>query len=354
MSPSSSPREKIPVGILGATGAVGQRFIAMLENHPWFTLTALAASERSAGKPYGEVARWTLDTPLPPAYASMIVQRCEPPLPCAIVFSALDAQVAGDIEEQFARAGCLVVSKARNHRMRPDVPLLLAEVNAEHRSLLARQPYESGGIVTDPNCSVSGLCMALKPLIDRWGVEQVQVTTLQAISGAGYPGVASLDIVDNIIPFIGGEEEKVETEPLKIFGSLGAKGVEFSPMVVSAQCNRVPVIDGHTACVSVKLASKATPEEIVLAWETFRGLPQERNLPTAPSHPILYFREESLPQPRRQRMLGGGMTVSIGRLRRCPLLDYKFVVLSHNTIRGAAGGGILNAELLQSDRFASS
>lgn len=329
--------EKIPVGILGATGSVGQKFVELLQRHPWFEITALAASDRSAGKVYAQAANWFSGTPLEPKLAQMVVSACEPTLPCRIVFSGLDSSVAGEIETAFAKAGSIVVSNSKNHRMDPDVPLLVPDVNPEQLELVHQQTYAKGMIVTNPNCTTVGLVMALKPLVDAFGVENVMVTTMQALSGAGYPGVSSLDIVDNVIPFISGEEEKVETEPVKILGV---------PIKISAHCNRVAVIDGHTECVSVKLKTQTTHQQIIDAWRGYRSVPQELGLPMAPEFPIRYFDEERYPQPRLHRMLDKGMATSIGRLRPCSIFDWKFVLMSHNTIRGAAGGAILNAELI--------
>jgi len=338
--------KKIDVTVLGATGSVGQKFVELLQVHPWFRIASLGASDRSAGRKYGEAARWQGDAPLDSHIAEMPVQNCAPGLKGRIAFSGLDASVAGDIEEEFANAGYIVVSNARNHRMREDVPLLVPEVNADHAEIIKKQKYGRGAIVTNPNCSTVGLVMALKPLVDRFGVEALHVVTMQALSGAGYPGVPSLDILDNVIPHIGGEEEKMEIEPPKIFGKL--QGDSFGPAVmkISAQCNRVAVRDGHLECVSVKLAKKASSEEIVAAWNEFRGVPQELGLPSAPHRPVTYFENRWYPQPRLHRNLEGGMAVSTGRLQECPLLDYKFNLLVHNTIRGAAGGALLNAELL--------
>lgn len=329
--------KKISVGILGATGSVGQKFVELLQDHPWFDITALAASDRSAGKKYKEAVTWFSGVSLRAYISEMMVESCEPPLPCRVVFSGLDSSVAGEIETRFAQAGYVVVSNAKNHRMDADVPLLIPDVNPEHLDLLTQQSYGTGAIVTNPNCTTVGLVMALKPLVDAFGVESVFVTTMQALSGAGYPGVPSLDIVDNVIPFISGEEEKVETEPVKILGV---------PLKISAHCNRVAVIDGHTQCVSVKLKRQATREEMIDTWRCYRSIPQVLDLPMAPKLPIRYFDEDRYPQPRLHRMLDKGMVTSIGRLRPCALLDYKFVVMSHNTIRGAAGGAILNAELM--------
>lgn len=342
-------RGKIPVAILGATGCVGQKFVQLLEHHPWFEIVALCASERSVGKTYAEAVNWLMPTPIPSHLAKMTVQSCQAPFShdCSIVFSGLDASVAGEIEAQFAQAGYPVVSNSRNHRMDPTVPLVIGEVNPSHLDLVKTQHYGKGYIVTNPNCSVIGLCVALKPLLDQFGVEAVHVVTLQAVSGAGYPGVASLDILDNVIPHIRGEEEKIEIEPLKIFGTLHEK----AKMTISAQCNRVPVTDGHTECVSLKLKKSASAEEIIQAWKQFKAEPQLLNLPTAPFQPIHYFKQENYPQPKLLRMLDKGMAISIGQLRPCPLFDYKFTLLSHNTIRGAVGAALLNAELLVSKGY---
>lgn len=342
---------KIPVGILGATGTVGQQFIRLLHNHPWFEITALAASERSAGKSYAEVVRWIQPCAIPDGIASMTVQACEPNLPCRIVFSGLDASVAGEIEEQFAKAGYAVISNARNHRMRADVPLLIPEVNPEHLSLLKTQPYEKGCIITNPNCSTTGLVLALKPLFDRFGVQSLHVTTMQAVSGAGYPGVASLDIYDNVVPFISGEEEKMMKEPHKLLGSVCNGTVKEATFPVSAHCHRVPVIDGHLESVSVSFVKKALREDIISALSTFTASAQKYGLPSAPAQPIVYFESERFPQPRLHRDLGNGMTVSVGKLMKDSIFDWSFVVLVHNTLRGAAGGAILNAELAVKEGF---
>lgn len=339
-------REKIPVGILGATGAVGQSFVELLANHPWFKINALAASEKSAGKPYKEAVQWLMSSKLPKEIGEMIVSPCEPGLQASVFFSALDSSVAGEVEKNFADHGNLVLSNSRNHRMDPYVPLLIPEVNSSHLDLLPLQPYAKGKIVTNPNCSAVGLTMALKPLVDRFGVEKVSVVTMQAVSGGGYPGVASLDILDNLVPYIDGEEQKLETEPMKILGAFHDGKIEYYDMKISAQCNRVSVTEGHMESVAVKLKQKASEEEILLVWEDFIGDPQNFNLPMAPLQPIHYFKENTYPQPRLHRGLEKGMAVSIGRLRKCPILDYKFTVLSHNRIRGAAGGAILNAELM--------
>jgi aspartate-semialdehyde dehydrogenase len=341
---------KWKVGILGATGAVGQRMIEQLENHPWFTAAELAASERSAGKTYREAVRWTLDGSVPSSVANLIVKPAAPPLDCDFVLSALDSSVAGPVEEEFASAGFPVISNSKNHRMADDVPLLIPEINASHLDILAsqkkRRGYTTGCLITNPNCSTVGLAMALKPLDDAFGVQEVFVVTMQAISGAGYPGVPSLDILDNVVPYISGEEDKVQTEPLKILGVLKNNSVEFARMKISAQCNRVHVLDGHTECVSIRLRRKASLQEVRHALSSFTGDPQRMNLPFAPEHPILVTDDDDRPQPRRDRSAGKGMTVVVGRVRPCELLDYKFTLLVHNTIRGAAGAAILNAELL--------
>ncbi len=338
--------DKIDVTVLGATGSVGQKFVELLQQHPWFRIASLGASDRSAGKSYGEAARWQGDAPLDSHVAQMPVQACAPGLKGRIAFSGLDSSVAGEIEEEFAWAGYIVVSNARNHRMRGDVPLLVPEVNGDHAEIIKKQKYGRGAIVTNPNCSTVGLVMALKPLVDRFGVEALHVVTMQALSGAGYPGVSSLDILDNVIPHIGGEEEKMEIEPAKIFGKLQGDSFVPADMKISAQCNRVSVRDGHLECVSVKLKKRAAAEDIIAAWNEFRGVPQELGLPSAPRRPVTYFENRWYPQPRLHRNLEGGMAVSTGRLQECPLLDYKFNLLVHNTIRGAAGGALLNAELL--------
>ncbi|MBI4458275.1 aspartate-semialdehyde dehydrogenase [Candidatus Uhrbacteria bacterium] len=338
------------VGVLGATGMVGQRILAMLDNHPWFTVTALAASENSAGKKYREAASWQLDQPMPAWLGDMTVTGSKPDLDCDFVLSALDANVAGEIEPAFAAAGYPVISNAKNFRMEEDVPLVIPEVNPDHLDVIARQRqnrgWRKGYIVTNPNCSTVGLVMALKPLHDMFRVSKVFVTTMQALSGAGYPGVASLDILDNVVPFIKGEEEKIQVETLKLLG--GFDGAQYQPaeINVSAHCNRVQVRDGHLECVSVELERQAEPDEIIAAWRGFRPAIADKKLPSVPTPAIIYREEENRPQPRRDRDAGAGMAVTVGRLRRDPILHYKFVVLSHNTVRGAAGAAIANAELL--------
>jgi aspartate-semialdehyde dehydrogenase len=338
----------IEVGILGATGMVGQQFIALLANHPWFTVKWLGASERSAGKAYKDAAAWRLPNPLANDIASMSVDAAAPGRAPKLVFSGLDSSVAGEIEKAFAEAGHIIVSNSRNYRMEADVPLLIPEVNADHLGLLKAQGARgwNGRIVTNPNCVVVVYAMALAPL-RQFGLETSIITTLQAISGAGYPGVPSWDILGNVIPFIGGgEEEKIETETNKILGSLTANGVENHPVTISAAVTRVPVHNGHTGSISVKLAQRPDAAAIVDAWNSFRGKPQELDCPSAPKQPIVYLTEANRPQPALDANRDGGMTVSVGRLRACPVLGYKFVALGHNTIRGAAGAAILNAELM--------
>lgn len=337
--------KKIPVGILGATGSVGQKFVELLQNHPWFKITALGASERSAGKLYKHASKWFQQTPIPPRIANMVVSECKPDLACRIVFSGLDAAVAGPIEESFAEAGYYVISNAKNHRMTDNVPLLVPDINPDHLDLIKGQKYK-GRIVTNPNCSTTGLVMAIKPLQEVFGIKKVSVVTMQALSGAGYPGVSSLDIIDNMIPYIGGEEEKMQIETLKILGKMNGNKVDFADLTLSAQCNRVPVMNGHVESVSIKLKEPAKKDDIIKVWRSYRSEPQELGLPFAPDPAIYYFDDPRFPQPRLHRDLGKGMAVSIGRLRDCSVLDYKFTVLSHNTVRGAAGGAILNAELL--------
>jgi aspartate-semialdehyde dehydrogenase len=339
----------IPVGILGATGMVGQQFIALLADHPWFKVEWLGASERSAGKAFREAAAWRLPNRLPDEVATRVVEAAAPGNAPKLVFSGLDSSVAGEIEAAFAQAGHIIVSNSRNYRMVDTVPLLIPEVNADHLKLLEAQCREqgwTGRIITNPNCAAVVLAMALAPL-RQFGLQSTIVTTLQAISGAGYPGVPSWDILGNVIPHIGGgEEEKIETETKKILGTLGNGRVDVHPVKLSATTTRVPVQNGHTGSISVGLQQKPTPEAVIDAWSSFRGRPQELGLPSAPPQPIVYLREANRPQPILDANRDGGMAVSIGRLRPCPLFDYKFVALGHNTIRGAAGAAILNAELM--------
>ena len=343
--------KRIDVGVLGATGMVGQQFIRLLTGHPWFRAVWLGASERSESKTYAEAATWRLASQLPDELRGIKVDSCTPGRGPQLMFSALDANAAKDIEPAFAQAGHLVISNARSYRMDPLVPLLIPEINADHLSLLPAQRRErgwSGGIVTNPNCSTVVLSLALAPL-RRFGLKSVMVTTLQAVSGAGYPGVASLDILGNVVPAISGEEEKMESEPQKILGTLNGNAVVPHPVVVSAQTTRVPVIDGHTESVAVAFDSKPSIEDVIEALGSFRGRPQELQLPTAPPHPVICMAQPDRPQPRLDAERDGGMTVSIGRVRRCRVLDVKFVALGHNTIRGAAGAAVLNAELMRAE-----
>src|ERR1700747_456741 len=341
---------KLPIGILGATGVVGQRFIQMLEHHPWFEVAWLAASDRSEGKAYAEAARWRLKTPIPAAVAKMKVSAATPEGAPKIIFAALDSAIAAELEPRFAEAGCAVVSNSSALRMQEDVPLVTPEVNPGHIKLIDIQEWrkKSGGyVVTNPNCSAIGLVLALAPLHQQFGLETVMAVTMQAVSGAGYPGVASLDILGNVIPFIKNEEEKMEEETKKLLGNLNGSKIIPGPFAMSAQCNRVAVEDGHTESVSISLKKKAKPEEIIAAWNDFRAEPQPLRLPSAPEQPVLYMTAADRPQPRFDVDLGGGMTTAVGRLRKCNVLDWKFTVLSHNTIRGAAGAALLNAELLK-------
>ena len=346
-----NPAEPIPVGLLGATGMVGQQFVRQLAGHPWFRLAWLGASDRSAGRSYGEATHWVQDRRMPGELAGMVVRAGAPAADCPrLVFSAMHASVAGPIEEAFARAGHVVLSNARNHRMGADVPLVVPEVNPEHLGLIARQRRERGwpgAIVTNPNCSTITLALALAPL-RGFGIRRVFVSTLQAVSGAGYPGLAAVDVLGNAIPFIGGEEEKLATETLKVLGEVRVdeEGIDPHGAVVSAHCNRVATVDGHLLCVSVELAARPTPAEVRAALAEFRGRPQELGLPTAPARPVQVVEGPDRPQPRRDAMAGLGMAVSVGRVRECPILGIKFAALGHNTIRGAAGASVLNAELL--------
>jgi aspartate-semialdehyde dehydrogenase len=338
------------VGILGATGMVGQRFIQLLENHPWFRITWLAASDRSSGKYYEDAAKWRLDTPCPERIARMTISDAVPDNAPKIIFAALDTDIAREMEPRFAAAGCAVVSNSSAFRMHPNVPLVIPEVNADHLHLIEEQSWrkDSGGyIVTNPNCSAIGLVMALKPIQDRFGIEKIFVTTMQAVSGAGYPGVPSMDILGNVVPFIKNEEEKMQEETLKLLGLLDGDAIVPLPAKMSAHCNRVAVEDGHTESVSIKLSRPATKEEMLAAWAEFQPL-KGQDLPTAPAQPVEWIAADDRPQPRLDKNRGNGMAASVGRLRPCGLFDWKFTVLSHNTIRGAAGAAIVNAELLLS------
>jgi aspartate-semialdehyde dehydrogenase len=344
---------RIPVGILGATGMVGQEFVSFLRDHPWFDLTWLGASDRSAGKPYHEATTWRLGGETPSYVRDIIVSESKPEGAPKLVFSAMDASVATEIEQAFASAGHTVVSNSRNHRMDVDVPLLVPEINADHLKLIAIQQKQrgwKGQIVTNPNCSTIVLVMALAAL-KPFGIRRVVVATMQALSGAGYPGVASMDINANVVPFIGGEEEKMQQETQKILGDFAGQAVNPLETRVSAHCNRVPVVDGHTIAVSVEFEKKPTEAEILAAWRGWRGVPQERGLPSAPPCPVIYMQEKDRPQPRRDVERENGMAVFVGRLRPCPVLDYKFVALGHNTVRGAAGAAVLNAEVMKAEGY---
>jgi aspartate-semialdehyde dehydrogenase len=328
---------------------VGQRFVQLLAGHPWFRVSALAASEASAGQPYAEACHWLLPIPMPIPVRDLIVQPLQQTMECTLIFSALPSDVAGPVEEELAQSGAIVCTNASAHRLDPDVPLLIPEVNAEHSALIEMQRRRrrgTGFIVASANCSATQLALALKPLHEDFGLRKVSVVTMQAISGAGYPGVPALDILDNVMPFIAGEEHKLESEPKKLLGRLRKGKVEDAPFVASAQCNRVPVRDGHTECVSVELEHRAGVQEVVAALRGFSGDPEVSQLPSSPPRPILVTEQDGRPQPIRDRDVAAGMSVTVGRLRPCPLLGLKFVVLGHNTLRGAAGGSIHNAELL--------
>jgi aspartate-semialdehyde dehydrogenase len=357
MSPQSRPPfdKKLRAGVLGATGIVGQRLVHLLAGHPWFELAEVAASERSSGKKYSEAVNWHLNEPIPAGAADLIVKGLDPTLDCEFVFSALDSSVAGTAEEDFARAGYPVVSNSRNHRMASDVPLLIPEVNAAHLEAIPLQQknrgYGSGFIVTNPNCSTAGLVLVLKPLADAFGLEKLFVVTMQAASGAGYPGVPSLDILGNVVPFISGEEEKLETEPQKLLGKWDGSRFVEAGLGISAHCNRVPVENGHLESVSLSLKKVATLAEVREVLRDFAVSDELAALPTAVRNPIVVLDEENRPQPRRDVNAGNGMAAAVGRIRECPLLDVKLTLLSHNLLRGAAGAALLNAELLAARGF---
>jgi aspartate-semialdehyde dehydrogenase len=343
-------RDAIPVGVLGATGTVGQELVRLLAGHPWFRLAELGASPASAGRPYVEAVRWRLPVPIPEDAAGLVVKDVHGPWESRLLFSALDPDVAGPLEEALARRGHVVVSNAKSHRLDPDVPLLVPEVNPEHLGLLERQrPRWPGAIVTNPNCSAIGLVLALAPLHRTFGVRAVHVVTLQSLSGAGYPGVPALDAADNVLPYIADEEEKLAAEPPKILGEYTRGGIAAAPIAISAQAHRVPVTDGHLLAVSVRLARTASLDEVATTLREFRGRPQELRLPTAPERPLHLLPQPDRPQPRLDRDRERGMAVAIGRLRPCAVLDYRFSALVHNTVRGAAGAALLNAELLCAD-----
>ena len=342
---------KIEVGILGATGMVGQHFIKFLDGHPLFELTWLGASERSAGKRYTDAAKWHLGGGAPESAAKLIVEEAKPGNAPKLLCSAMDASVATEIEQAFAQAGHAVVSNSKNHRMDRDVPLIVPEINPDHLKLVPGQQKLrgwKGQIVTNPNCSTIVLTMGLAPL-KQFGITRVIVTTLQAISGAGYPGVPSMDIMGNVVPFIGGEEEKMQQETQKIMGDFAGDHIAPLAARVSAHCNRVPVVDGHTVCVSLEFSSSPSEAELRHAFDSYRSVPQERGLPSAPKHPVIYMHEADRPQPRKDVERERGMAAFIGRLRPCAVFDWKFIALGHNTVRGAAGAAVLNAELMHSE-----
>ncbi|MBN2066841.1 MAG: aspartate-semialdehyde dehydrogenase [Candidatus Diapherotrites archaeon] len=348
--------KKTKVAVLGATGMVGQRFLALLENNPYFEVSALCASERSAGKEYREAVsgRWAVEGEIPEKFAEMPVEKCEPGIDAEIVFGALDSSIAEPIEQAFAKEGYAVSSNTRCHRMCEDIPLVIPEVNAGHLEIIEEQKKNrkwGGFIVTNPNCSTIAMVLGLHPLQKAFGLEKISVTTMQALSGAGYPGVSSLDILDNVIPHIGGEEGKMESEPLKIWGELKGGKFENADMKISAHCNRVNVKDGHLETISLSLKKKASLDEVKKALKEFRAEPQELNLPSAPKQPVILMEEENRPQPRLDRMLEKGMASVVGRIREDKIFDYKMLILGHNTIRGAAGCAILNAELLKAKKY---
>jgi aspartate-semialdehyde dehydrogenase len=347
--------KKLRAGVLGATGLVGQRLVSLLADHPWFELTEVAASERSSGRTYAEAVRWHQDAAIPATARDLVVRSLAPTLECDFVFSALDSSVAGGAEEDFAAAGYPVVSNSRNHRMDADVPLLIPEVNAAHLDAIPVQQknrgYDTGFIVTNPNCSTAGLVLVLKPLAEAFGLEKIFVVTLQAMSGAGYPGVASLDIQGNVMPFISGEEEKMESEPQKLLGKWNGDRFVDAGLGISAHCNRVPVLDGHLECVSLSLKKIACLREVREALREFEVSSELAALPSALRNPIVVLEEPDRPQPRRDVSTGNGMAAVVGRVRECSLLDVKLALLSHNLVRGAAGAALLNAELLAARGF---
>jgi len=348
--------DKIPVAVLGATGAVGQRFVQLLADHPWFEVVALAASERSADLPYGEACNWVIPGDPLPSAREMVVQSLEPTLPARLVFSALPSTVAREVEPAFARAGYVVCSNASAFRYEADVPLLIPEVNADHVDMIEGQRAKRnwpGLIVTSPNCTTTGIVLPLKPLHEAFGVREVFAATMQAISGAGHPGIASLDILDNVVPYIPGEEEKVELETRLLLGRVGRGERRQADIAISAHANRVPVLDGHTVCLSLRFENPPAVEEAIAALVSFRPPEAVQGLPSAPEHPLLVRHEPDRPQPRRDRQAEGGMAVTVGRVRPCPLLDLRLVSVSHNTLRGAASGSILNAELLVASGYLS-
>lgn len=334
---------KIPVAILGATGTVGQKFIFLLENHPTFEIKELVASPRSAGKTYIEACNWKQDRPIPENIQNIVVKTTEEKLESSILFSGMDASVAGEAETNYAELGHVVISNSKNHRMDKDVPIIIPEVNPDHFEITKKQPYK-GAIITNSNCSTMFIAMTLAPLHREFGVEWVQVATMQAISGAGYPGVSSMDILGNVVPYIGGEEDKVETESQKILGTVVGDEIKDEKFIISAHCNRVPVFDGHTENLTIKFKKKPTVEEVKTVLSNFKGIPQEKGLPFAPESPIKVFENADRPQPARDALFDKGMVTSVGRIREDKIGDIKMTIMGHNTIRGAAGAAILNAE----------
>lgn len=351
---NNQPARKLDVAVLGATGAVGQRFIQLLENHPWFRVTEVIGSSRTASRPYGEAANWVLDGSPPASVAGLTVKALEDDFTSPLIFSALPKEAAETREFELAEAGHVICTNASANRMVEDVPLLLPEANADHVRLVdiqrQKRGWKTGALIANSNCTAMPVVMALAPL-RQFGVKKIFVVSAQAVSGAGYPGVASLDILDNIVPYVSGDEEKLETEPLKMLGALHEDRVTWLDAVVSASCNRVPVVDGHLVTVSVELETRPTMDDVLAAWEQFRGPQPVPQLPSAPEKPVQYLPQIDRPQTRRDRNAGNGMSTSVGRLRECPLLGYKFAALSHNTIRGAAGCSILNAELLAASGY---
>lgn len=353
MAAVNAPSEKIKVGVLGATGSVGQRFMQLLDNHPWFSVVALGASPRSAGKKYFDAVNWKQSVPIPSPMAGIVVSQCTPESPdfdgVKIVFSGLDAEFAGDVEDSFAKAGMAVFSNAKNHRMDSDVPILIPPVNIDHLDIIPAQRknrgYDTGFIITNANCSTTAMAIGLKPLVHNFGIDSILVSTMQAISGAGYPGLSGMDVLDNVVPLIGGEEEKMETESKKILGSIANGAFVDANINVSAMCNRVNVLDGHTECISVKLSKPATPEQVVEAINTYPSVTRNLGLPSSPEHDVIFTSAPDRPQPRMDRMVGDGYTVTVGRVRNCNIADIRLVLFGHNTIVGAAGGSLLNAEL---------
>jgi len=341
--------KKIPVAILGATGMVGQRFVQLLSDHPWFEISALASSERSVGKTYRHACRWMLDKEIPASAADMLIQEIQPTLEARIIFSALPAHVAKKVEPRFAKGGYVVCSNASAFRYEPDVPVIIPEINHDHLTLLEPQKKNRGWdglIITSPNCTTTGIAIPLKPLYQKFGISKIFAVSMQAISGAGYPGHSFLDIADNVIPFIPGEEEKVQTEINLLLGKMNGNHRIPAEITISAQANRVSVKEGHTICLSMAFERKPSLNELIRVLEDFKGISGLPYLPGSPEQIIIVREEQDRPQPRSDRNAGGGMSVSVGRIRECPLLDYRMVTVSHNTLRGAASGSILNAELL--------